>query len=91
MRAADIMTGKVVAVGPETPVSEAARLMLEHRVSGLPVIDLQGKVIGIVSDGDLMRRAEGGTERHRPWWLEMVASNAERARDFEKARGRHVR
>lgn len=91
MQAADIMTRNVVSVGPETSVSEAARLMLENRIGGLPVVDLRGQVIGIVSDGDLMRRPEGGTERHRTWWLELLASSAERARDFEKARGRHVR
>lgn len=91
MRAADVMTRKVVAVAPETSVAEAARLMIKHRVGGLPVIDLRGKVIGIVSDGDLMCRADLGTERRRSWWLELVASNAERAHDFEKARGLHVR
>lgn len=91
MRAADVMTRKVVAVAPETSVGEAASLMLKNRVGGLPVVDLQGKVIGLVSDGDLMRRADLGTERHRSWWLELIVSNAERARDFEKARGLHVR
>lgn len=91
MRAADVMTTQVVAVGPDTPVSEAARLMLDRKVSALPVVDRRGKVVGIVSDGDLMRRSESGTERRRSWWLELVASNAERARDFEKSHGGHVR
>lgn len=91
MRAADVMTTRVVAVEPDTPVSEAARLMLDRRVSALPVVDKMGKVIGVVSDGDLMRRPESGTERHRSWWLELVASNAERARHFEKSHGGHVR
>lgn len=76
---------------PETSVGEAASLILKNRVGGLPVVDLQGKVIGLVSDGDLMRRADIGTERSRSWRLELIASNAERARDFETARGLHVR
>jgi len=91
MRAADVMSRTVVVVTPETPVNEAARLMLEHRIGGLPVVDLREKVIGLVSDGDLMRRTEAGTERKRPWWLEFLVSNAERARDFEKESGRFVR
>lgn len=91
MRAADIMTTAVVTTTPEALISDVAQAMLRHRVSALPVVDFNGKVVGMVSEGDLQRRAETGTERHRSWWLELVASNAERAHDFEKFRGRHVR
>lgn len=91
MRAADIMTTAVVTTTPEALISDVAQAMLRHRVSALPVVDFSGKVVGMVSEGDLQRRAETGTERHRSWWLELIASNAERAHDFEKFRGRHVR
>ena len=91
MRAADIMTTAVVTTTPEALIGDVAQAMLRHRISALPVVDFSGKLVGMVSEGDLQRRAETGTERHRSWWLELIASNAERAHDFEKFRGRHVR
>ena len=57
MKAADIMTREVLSVSPETDVSEVARLLLERRVSAVPVTDRDGRILGIVSEGDLMRRA----------------------------------
>jgi CBS domain-containing protein len=90
MRAADLMTRNVVTVDEEASVQEAAALMLRHRVSALPVLDRSGKLIGIVSEGDLMRRAELGTERERSWWLELITANSDLAEDYVKAHGRKV-
>lgn len=90
MRAADLMTRNVVTVDEEASVEEAAALMLRHRVSALPVLDRSGKLIGIVSEGDLMRRAELGTERERSWWLELITANSDLAEDYVKAHGRKV-
>jgi CBS domain-containing protein len=81
------MTADVVAVGPETHVEEIARLLLQHRISAVPVIDAAGRLLGMVSEGDLMLRPEAGTARRRPWWLEMLSDSAVLARDFVKTRG----
>lgn len=90
MKAADIMTTKVVTVAADATAQEAAAQMLRHRVSALPVVDQLGKLIGIVSEGDLMRRGELGTERERSWWLELLTSNRTLATDYAKAHGRKV-
>jgi len=71
MKAADIMTTEVVSVYPETEVPEIAQLLLLHRVSGAPVVDRDRHVLGIISEGDLIRRAEG--PRGRSWWLSLLA------------------
>jgi CBS domain-containing protein len=90
MKAKEVMVRDVVVVGVATPVREAACLMLEHRVSGLPVVDADGRVIGIVSEGDLIHRAEAGTERRRSWWLEALAGAPELARDYVMSHAQKV-
>ncbi len=65
----DIMTSPAVTVGPDTTVRDTAKLLVFHRISAVPVIDTENRVIGIVSEGDLMRRRELGTEPHQPWWM----------------------
>jgi CBS domain-containing protein len=90
MNAADIMTQPVITVTPETKIAEAARLMLQHRISGLPVVDGKGAVIGIVTEGDLLRRSEIGTERHRPRWVELLIGPGRLARDYVNAHARTV-
>jgi CBS domain-containing protein len=90
MKAADIMTTKVVTVAPDATAQEAAALMLRHHISALPVVDQAGKLVGIVSEGDLMRRGELGTERERSWWLNLLTSNRSLAADYAKAHGRKV-
>ena len=87
MQARDVMTGTVVTVRPETPVREIARLLLEHRVSAVPVTDAAGTLLGIVSEGDLMRRAETGTERPSSWWLSLLSSPEDEALAFVKSHG----
>ncbi len=68
MRAKDVMTSPVATVGLDATVQEIAKLLIERRVSGVPVLDTGGRVVGIVSEGDLMRRVEHADERHRSWW-----------------------
>ena len=90
MKAADVMTTSVVTVDPDATAQEAAAQMLRHRISALPVIDASGKLVGIVSEGDLMLRSELGTERERSWWLELLTANRTLAADYVKAHGRKV-
>lgn len=88
MQAQDVMTTTVASIGPRATVREAAKLMLERRVSALPVIDDKGRVAGIVSEGDLMRRAELGTNTPSSWWLRLFEDEA--ARDYLKVHGTSV-
>jgi CBS domain-containing protein len=90
MRAHQIMTRNVVTVSPETPVIEAAKAILQHHVGGLPVVDAGGKLVGMVSDGDFVRRAEIGTERRRGRWLSPLVGRNTIATDFVRAHGRKV-
>jgi CBS domain-containing protein len=90
MNVADIMTRKVISVTPETTIAEAARLMLRHRISGLPVVGERGEVVGIVTGGDLLRRAETGTERRHPRWLEFLITPGRLAEEYAQANARKV-
>jgi CBS domain-containing protein len=87
MKAADIMVTQVVTVAPDAPVREVAKLMVERRISGLPVVDAGGKVLGVVSEGDLIRRPELGTDEQPSSWLRIFLSADDRARDFVKTHG----
>ena len=90
MKASDVMTRSVVSVGRRTPIAEAIRLMLANHVSGLPVLDADGKVVGILTEGDLLRRSETGTERQRPRWLEIVMGPGRIAGEYVRTHGRRV-
>jgi len=90
MRAHQIMTKDVVTVGPEASIVEASRLMLEHHISGLPVLDAHGHLVGIVSEGDFLRRAELGTQRKRPRWLQFLIGPDREATEFVRQSGRKV-
>jgi CBS domain-containing protein len=94
MNAKDVMTTEVVTVSPETTVQELARILSEKGISGAPVVDANNRLVGLVSEGDLLHRAETGTERRiqrrRSWWLDSVAAEEEQARDYVKAHGRTV-
>jgi CBS domain-containing protein len=87
MHAADIMTPDVISAGPETPIDELIRLMLDHRISALPIV-AQGQIVGIVSEGDLLRRAETDTAPPRSRWLELVTSDSRLAADYTRTHGR---
>lgn len=90
MLAREVMTANPVVVSATMPVEECARLLLEKRISAVPVVDAAGGVIGIVSEGDLIRRREAGTERRYSWWLELVSDPQTMARDFVKSGGHKV-
>lgn len=90
MKAKDVMTRRVISISPDASILEAAHLMLQHRISGLPVVDPAGVLIGIVTEGDFLRRAETGTERRRPRWLEFVLGPGRAAADFTHSHGRKV-
>jgi CBS domain-containing protein len=90
MRAHQIMTRPVITVSPETTIVEAANLMLQRHVSGLPVVDAAGKLIGIVSEGDFIRRSEIGTQRKRGRWLKFILGPGRTASDFVHEHGRSV-
>lgn len=87
MKAQDVMTTTVYTVDAETPVAAIARLLIERRISGVPVVDAENRVLGVVSERDLMRRPETGTIRPPGWWLGLVASSDELAADYVKTHG----
>lgn len=90
MKARDVMVAPVITVPLSASVKDAANLFLEHRISAVPVVDEQGKMVGIVSEGDLLHRAEIGTERQRSWWLTMIAEGPTLAADYVKSHARKV-
>jgi CBS domain-containing protein len=83
--AADIMVTNVITIDHHQTVQEAARMLLDHHISGLPVVDGNGHLVGLISEGDLMRRTEIGTEKRRSWWLELFTSSETRASDYVKS------
>ncbi len=90
MRAIDVMVRDVVTVLPNTDVAEAIKLLAEHDVSALPVLDKDGTLIGMLSEADLIHRVEIGTEKHRPWWQEAVTGASTLAAEFAKSHGKKV-
>ncbi len=90
MKALDVMVRDVVTVKPGDPVAEAVRLLAEHDVSALPVVDTNENVVGVISEADLLHREEIGTEKQRPWWLEAVTPASTLAGEFTKSHGRRV-
>ena len=90
MRAHQIMTRSVITVAPDATVLDAANLMLRHHVSGLPVVDTTGKLVGIVSEGDFIRRSEIGTQKKRGRWLKFLLGAGAVATDYVRENGRRV-
>lgn len=87
MQAIDIMTPNVVSVGPDTEVRDIAQLLLKHRISAVPVVDEDRQLIGIVSEGDLMRRVKDDGDHRDAWWLTLFAGGKD-AGDYVKSHGR---
>ncbi|MEY9399469.1 CBS domain-containing protein [Bradyrhizobium japonicum] len=85
MQARDVMVSPVVTVGPTATVRQVAQMLLDRRISAVPVVDTDNKVIGIVSEGDLLHRAESGTERSSSWWLRLLTGDAQLATDYVKS------
>jgi CBS-domain-containing membrane protein len=90
MIASDVMTRNVISVPPDATVADAVEMMLGRGISGLLVVDPSGMLAGIVTEGDLLRRDELGTQRRRSWWLRLLASPGRQATDFTRAHGRKV-
>src|SRR6516162_3849640 len=90
MKAADVMVSAVISVRPNVRVEEVASILLANRISAVPVIDDQDELLGIVSEGDLMRRAEAGTERSRAWWLEYLTGKQALAAEYVKSHSHKV-
>jgi CBS domain-containing protein len=90
MRAHQIMTRPVITVTPETTIVEAANTMLQKHVSGLPVVDAAGKLVGIISEGDFIRRSEIGTQRKRGRFLKFILGPGKEATDFVHEHGHKV-
>jgi len=85
------MTSEVITVGEDASVQDAARLMAEHGISAVPVVDRERRVVGMVSEGDLLHRAETGTERRRSWWLEMMSSTNQLAGEYVRSHSDSVK
>jgi CBS domain-containing protein len=90
MRADQIMTRNLITISPKAGVADAIAKMLEFRIGGLPVVDSAGALVGIVTEGDFLRRTEIGTERKRPRWLQFFTTSKREASEFIHAHGRTV-
>jgi CBS domain-containing protein len=90
MQASDVMTTKVITVAPTASVQEVAKLLADRGISAVPVVDETQRIVGMVSEGDLLHREEIGTERRRSWWLDLAASTDQFAEDYIKTHGRTV-
>jgi CBS domain-containing protein len=88
MHARDVMTKDVVTVGPETTVGEIAALLVRHRIGAVPVVSSDDRrLLGLVSQTDLVHRSETGTEKRRKWWLEAFADPDAKAREYVRSHG----
>ncbi len=90
MKAKDVMTRSIVSIDQDATILQAARLMLQRRISGLPVVNASGDLVGIVTEGDFLRRMEIGTERSRPRWLELLFGPGKLASEYMHSHGRRV-
>ncbi|MFZ0399536.1 MAG: CBS domain-containing protein [Pseudolabrys sp.] len=90
MKASDVMTIAVISADPDATVLQAARYMLQHHISGLPVIDKTRKLVGIVSEGDFLRRRETHTDRRRSRWLEFLMGPGKMAAEYTHSHGSKV-
>jgi CBS-domain-containing membrane protein len=90
MKTGDVMTRQVITIGPEDSILTAVRLMLQNRISGLPVIDKNKDVVGVVTEGDFLRRTELDTRHHGPRWLEFLLGPGRLAAEYVRCSGRRV-
>ena len=90
MKARDVMVAPVITTNPNATVRSAAETLLRHRISAVPVADGAGKLVGMLSEGDLLHRTEAATEIRRPWWLRVFIGQEELADEYVKAHARKV-
>ncbi|MBX3523580.1 MAG: CBS domain-containing protein [Xanthobacteraceae bacterium] len=91
MKAKHVMVSPVKVGRAEMTVREVAKMLTDNGISALPIIDEKGRLIGIVSEGDLIRRAEIGTQKHRSWWLSLFTSNIQLAEEYSRAHSRLIK
>jgi CBS domain-containing protein len=91
MQVSDVMTRRVISVPPNHSIDSAIELMLKHHISGLPVIDDKGKLVGVVTEGDFLRRPEIDAERRRPGWREALLGPSEAAKSYVHSHGVKVK
>ena len=90
MNAADVMVSNVITVGPDATVQEVAGILLKNKISAVPVVSQSGKILGIVSEGDMLRRVESRTLRHRSWWLQLLTADTTLRDEFVKSHSHKV-
>jgi CBS domain-containing protein len=90
MKAADVMVSNVITVGPEASVQEVANILLTNRISAVPVVTPSGELVGIISEGDLIRRVETDTDQRRSWWMELLIGRGPLAAEYVKSHSRKV-
>jgi CBS domain-containing protein len=90
MNASDVMVTAVITVGPDASVQDVANLLLQHRISAVPVVAGTGEILGIVSEGDLINRPESETRHRKSWWLDALASNESLAAEYVRSHSRQV-
>lgn len=90
MKTGDLMTRTVVTVPPDASILQAIRLMMQNRISGLPVVDAEGVLVGIVTEGDFLRRREAGTQKQRSRWIEFFVGPGQLAQEYVQSSGRKV-
>src|ERR1043166_13421 len=90
MKAAAAMVSNAITVSPDATVQDVAEILLKNRISAVPVVGKNGELVGLISEGDLIRRAETGTERRRSWWLELLVGSAPLAAEYVKSHARKV-
>ena len=90
MKAKDVMTLNVISIQPQAGVMQAVRILLQRRISGLPVVDETGRLVGMLSEGDLLRRVETGTQKIRPRWLEFLLGPGRLATEYVQTHSRKV-
>src|SRR6478736_1237177 len=90
MRASDVMVSNVITVGVNASIGEVAAILLNNNISGAPVVGEKGELVGIVSEGDLIRRPETGTSKRHSWWLELLSNERTLAAEYVKSHSRKV-
>jgi CBS domain-containing protein len=90
MKARDVMVAPVITASPNASVKSVAETFVRHQISAVPVVDDKGKLVGIISEGDLLHRVEAGTEKRRPWWLRAFVGSDALANEYVKAHARKV-
>jgi CBS-domain-containing membrane protein len=90
MKASDVMVTDVISVSPESDVQQVAAILLTNHISAAPVVDADGRLVGMISEGDLLHRNEAGTAHERPWWLQMLITREALAGEYLREHSRRV-